>query len=82
MARELINRIQNIRKASDFDITDKVNVELTSTPEVEEALKSFGDYIKSQVLADTLVTAAVVEGDDVTELDIDGDKINARVRRK
>ncbi|MDE6382594.1 MAG: class I tRNA ligase family protein, partial [Muribaculaceae bacterium] len=38
MARELINRIQNIRKSSDFEITDKVRVELTSVPAVDDAL--------------------------------------------
>ncbi len=82
MARELINRIQNIRKASDFEITDKVSVELSSNENVEEALKSFGDYIATQVLADEIKISDLNEGDDVEVLEIDGDKILAKVTRK
>ena len=81
MARELINRIQNIRKASDFEITDKVRVELSRTPSVEEAVATFGDYIAAQVLANELLIADSLEGENVTELDIDGEKVLARVSR-
>ena len=82
MARDLINRIQNIRKASDFEITDKVSVELTPTESVKEALSQFADYISAQVLADEIRLEDLVPGDGVTELDIDGEKILARVTRK
>ncbi len=81
MARELINRIQNIRKSSDFEITDKVRVELTSVPAVDDALASFGDYIAAQVLADSIVTVDALEGGDVVRLDIDGTEVMARVTR-
>ena len=81
MARELINRIQNIRKSSDFEITDKVRVELTSSQAVDEALASFGDYVAAQVLADEIVTVESLEGEDVVALDIDGTEILARVTR-
>ena len=81
MARELVNRIQNIRKESDFDITDKVKVELQDVPEVREALKDFGTYLAEQVLANDVVLVEELEGDGVIELDIDGRKINARVTR-
>ena len=81
MARELINRIQNIRKSSDFEITDKVRVELTSSQAVDEALASFGDYVAAQVLADEIVTVESLEGEGVVALDIDGTEILARVTR-
>ena len=81
MARELINRIQNIRKSSDFEITDKVRVELQAVPSVAEAVKTYGDYIAAQVLADSIVLAESLEGEGVTELDVDGEKFNVRVRR-
>ena len=81
MARELINRIQNIRKSSDFEITDKVRVELLRTPSVEAAVNEFGDYIAAQVLADSLLLADSLEGPDVAELDIDGEKVSAKVTR-
>lgn len=79
MARELVNRIQNIRKSSDFEITDRVDVVLQDVPDVAEAVATFGDYIKSQVLADSLSLKA-----DLTEgelLDIDGLKVYAQVNK-
>lgn len=82
MARELINRIQNIRKSSDFEITDKVNVEIEAKESVKAALDQFGDYIAAQVLADNIVAVASPEGENVSELDIDGEKILAKVTRK
>lgn len=81
MARELVNRIQNIRKDSQFDITDRVRVELQDVPEVRDALEGFGQYLADQVLANEVVLADSLQGDNVVELDIDGKKINARVTR-
>lgn len=81
MARELVNRIQNIRKDSQFDITDRVRVELQDVPEVRDALEGFGQYLADQVLANEVVLADSLQGDNVVELDIDGNKINARVTR-
>lgn len=81
MARELVNRIQNIRKDSDFEITDKVRVELQDIPEVREAMNDFGRYLAEQVLANDVVLTDNLQGDNVVELDIDGKKINARVTR-
>ena len=81
MARELINRIQNIRKSSDFEITDKVRVEFSRNEAVEAALADYADYIAAQVLANEIVVADTLEGDGVVELDVDGDKFLARVTR-
>lgn len=54
LARELVNRIQNIRKSSGFDITDKVNIKIASTAGMDEVVRSFGDYISNQVLAKSI----------------------------
>ncbi len=81
MARELINRVQNIRKSSDFEITDKVRVELSDLPSVREALSQFSDYVASQVLANEILLVNDLAGDGVVELDIDGEKVFARVSR-
>ena len=55
VARELINRVQNIRKDNGFDVTDKVDVVIYAEGEdlkqIEASLKSFGDYLSSQTLA-------------------------------
>ena len=80
LARELINRIQNIRKDSDFAITDRVKVVLSNIPEVASCLSEYKDYIASQVLADSMELADEVP-DPARELDIDGMKIFANVVR-
>ena len=58
LARELINRIQNMRKDSGLEITDRIRVSLSPCEQVEQSVAAFGDYIKAQVLADSLAVAA------------------------
>lgn len=70
MARELVNRIQNIRKDRDFNVTDRIQVVLGEEPEVAEAVKQFGDYISGEVLANKLTLGAASGGD---ELELPGD---------
>ncbi len=68
MARELINRIQNLRKESGLEITDRINVKVSPKEETNQAILSFGDYIGNQVLADNITVSdndgPVVEFDD------------------
>jgi isoleucyl-tRNA synthetase len=54
MARDFINRIQNIRKESDFDVTDKIKITAETDHEIEIALANNLDYICTEVLADEL----------------------------
>ena len=79
LARELVNRIQTMRKSQDFDITDKVMVTLSPSEEVKAAVDAFGRYIASQVLAGEIILAD--PGADATMLDIDGLQVAARVER-
>jgi isoleucyl-tRNA synthetase len=51
IAREFVNRIQNLRKDSDFAITDKIILRIVRHPELSEAMNKFGDFIGSQTLA-------------------------------
>ena len=53
-ARELINRIQNIRKDSGFEVTDRVNVEIENRAEIKESLSQFEKYVCEQTLANTI----------------------------
>jgi isoleucyl-tRNA synthetase len=55
IARELVNRIQNIRKDSGFEVTDKIKVRLQKSSSLEEAINSNIAYIKSETLTETLV---------------------------
>ena len=67
MARELINRIQNLRKDTGLEITDRIKVTISPNAASNPAITSYGEYIKSQVLADTIIVA---ENDGVeTEFD-------------
>ena len=50
IARELVNRIQNIRKNKDFNVTDKIVIKLSNVEGVSQAVAQFGDYIKNEVL--------------------------------
>ena len=77
MARELINRIQNIRKESGLEITDRIQITLAPHAEVETAVNGFGEYIKTQVLADSIVIAA----NDGQEVDFDEFKINIKITK-
>jgi isoleucyl-tRNA synthetase len=54
IARELVNRIQNIRKDSDFEVTDRVKLTLQSSDYIKEAVEKFGTYICNEVLATDL----------------------------
>jgi isoleucyl-tRNA synthetase len=51
LARELVNRIQNIRKSSGFEITDKIRVKLSRHEQINDAVKEYAGYIANQVLA-------------------------------
>lgn len=83
IAREIINRIQNLRKDSGFEITDRIKVKISQIPEIEETLNKYSSYIASQVLADSIQVAAekdLPEG--AVELeDIDGLKIKAFISK-
>ncbi|MDD3861204.1 MAG: DUF5915 domain-containing protein, partial [Bacteroidales bacterium] len=54
IAREFVNRIQNLRKESGFDVTDKINIFILSHPELDNAIKDFQEYICSQTLANSI----------------------------
>ena len=69
IARELVNRIQNIRKSSGFEITDKIKITLSKNPQTDDAVNEFNDYIRNQVLGTSLTLADNVENG--TELNFD-----------
>jgi isoleucyl-tRNA synthetase len=80
MARDIINRIQNIRKDKGFDVTDKVYVLLQHEAALALAVERFGDYIKAETLAEELRLAdAILDGE---EIELPGEvKVLIRVER-
>ena len=77
MARELINRIQNLRKDSGLEITDRINVILASNEQTDAAVADYADYIKAQVLADDIRIA----DNDGVETDFDDFKLNIKIEK-
>jgi len=69
IARELVNRIQNIRKDSGFEVTDKIKVQIKRDGILENAVSKNEDYIKSETLTDELVFADTLENG--TEIEFD-----------
>ena len=69
LARELINRIQNLRKSSGLEITDRISIVLEDREEIHNAVLHCSDYIASQVLATSIQLQAQVEGDQHLEMD-------------
>jgi isoleucyl-tRNA synthetase len=77
IARELVNRIQNIRKSSGFEITDKIQITLSKNANTDEAVQQYNEYICNQVLATSLELADTVEGG--TELNFDDFNLYVKV---
>ena len=77
MARELINRVQNLRKESGLEITDRIHITVSSHELMDKAIAAYGDYIKTQVLADSL-TIASNEG---IECDFDEFKLHINIQK-
>ena len=81
IAREIVNRIQNIRKDNDFDITDRIKVVISKNENSDAAITEYTDYISKQVLADSLVICDSVAGDDTTQLDMDEYTLTVKVTK-
>lgn len=79
IARELINRIQNIRKDSGFEVTDKITVKMEKNPQVEEAVLANDTYIKSETLTETLIFVENLENG--TEIEFDDIKTSILISK-
>ena len=75
MAREIINRVQNMRKDKGLEITDRIHIRVEPNPETDAAIEAFGDYIKTQVLADYIG----VEANNGDEVEFDGFKLKIHI---
>jgi len=75
MARELINRIQNLRKDGGLEITDRIKVTVSPLNSIAKAVEGYAEYIKTQVLADEIVLA----DNDGAEVELDEEKAKVLV---
>ena len=69
ITREIVNRIQNIRKNKGFDVTDKIEINIEKTPKLEQALKSNLEYIKGETLAIKLYFSENLDEGEIIEFD-------------
>lgn len=81
IAREFVNRIQNLRKESGFEVTDKISVWIENLEQIEEAVRKHSDYIASQTLADHIELRAFDETKEVNWVDIDDLAVRIKISR-
>lgn len=81
MARETVNRIQNMRKTADYEVTDRIRVEYAASAGLVSALDRFGPWIRNETLAVELVRADRPSGDRSDTFDIDSEQITLAVQR-
>ena len=79
VARELVNRIQNLRKSNGYEITDKIAVQIENRAEIAKAVTDYHDYIASQVLATSLTLVDTLA--DATDLDFEDFVVKVKVAR-
>ncbi len=77
IARELVNRIQNLRKESNFEITDRITILVSPNEASNDAIQDFSDYIKSQVLANSIS----IEENNGVETDFDTYRLNIKIQK-
>jgi len=79
IARELVNRIQNIRKSNGYEIIDKILVEIESRDEIDEAVKEYSGYIATQTLANSVLLTTEISN--ATELEFDDYTVKVSVKK-
>ena len=77
LARDIVNRVQNIRKDRGYDITDRITLRFRPDAETDSVVAEYSDYIANQVLASAILTETYPDDDPGAEtLDVDGRQIN------
>ena len=80
LAREFVNRIQNLRKSSGFDITDKIQIQVLSQEEMDEVIDEYRTYISNQVLA---VSIEILDEaiSDAVDFDFERFKVSVKIEK-
>src|SRR5690625_1124097 len=81
LARELVNRIQNMRKEADFDVTDHIEIGYVADDLINSAVSSMKEYIMTETLADDIQSANLEQADFTKSLDIEGDSCMISIKR-
>jgi len=81
IAREFINRVQNMRKEADFEVTDRIIIGFDGPEEVTDAINAMKKYIKEETLAENIDDSVLDVSDFVKTWDIEGEKCKISIRR-
>ncbi|MTI87224.1 MAG: isoleucine--tRNA ligase [Balneolaceae bacterium] len=81
LAREFVNRIQNMRKEANFEVTDRITIGFTGSEKLKEAVVSMNDYIKTETLAEEIQIKELDISDFTKEWEIEDEKCTISIRR-
>ena len=81
IARDIVNRVQNIRKSRDYDITDKISLIFAPNADTDAAINSYSDYIARQVLATNITIGDINGAEGVETLEIDEIKVDVSITK-
>lgn len=82
IAREFVNRIQNIRKESNFDVTDKVDILIERNDSINSAVELYSEYIKAQTLGVSLTLTEQLDKESTRAIDIEGISVKISVEKQ
>ncbi len=80
LAREAINRIQNMRKDAGYDVTDRISVRYTGSQGMETALEQHGEWVRNETLSLEFESAANPDGELISEFDINTERLTVGIR--
>jgi isoleucyl-tRNA synthetase len=81
LAREFVNRVQNMRKDAGFQVTDKINIEFMADSDFTFAIKTFANYISAETLADKIESKTELAGGFIQDWKISGDEIKIKIEK-
>jgi isoleucyl-tRNA synthetase len=82
LAREVVNRIQRLRKEADYEYTTRIELSVSGAPEVVGAVEAFQGYVTGETLARNLVLGSALDDAEITrEVDIEGRAVTLALRR-
>ena len=79
IAREFVNKVQNLRKEKDFQVTDKIIVTIDNHPYIKDAIESHNEYICGEILAKAIITKDDMDTSD--EVDVDSHLIQIKLTK-
>ena len=81
LAREVVRRVQTLRKDADFNIEDKIQVRYIASERLNKAIQQFNDYIQTETLSTSLESAVPNDGFHTEDFTFDGETLSVGVKR-